>query len=247
MNLNANNNGPNGLPGDEERQMPLSFEDGKEAITVAPGSGKKKLGFGAMLFGGVAVIAVVSLYSMRAIGRAGAADLPPSEAGALVDTFLKEREGRKDEALRADLLDADGYMRMQIARDELHKNPFIIPGEEMVLQVKPSSNATKVDSPAAAPAFEDPRPQRGIGWEASCAAAAGMVQVQSAMVSSNPANSMAFVNGQVLRVGETLTINGSNIMFTIKEVAKDGILLRAWNEELQREALFRVTVGTAGR
>jgi len=247
MNLNANNNGPNGLPGDEERQMPLSFEDGKEAITVAPGSGKKKLGFGAMLFGGVAVIAVVSLFSMRAIGRAGAADLPPSEAGALVDTFLKEREGRKDEALRADLLDADGYMRMQIARDELHKNPFIIPGEEMVLQVKPSVNATKVDSPSAAPAAEDPRPQRGIGWEASCAAAAGMVQVQSAMVSSNPSNSMAFVNGQVLRVGETLTINGSNIMFTIKEVAKDGILLRAWNEELQREALFRVTVGTAGR
>jgi len=247
MNLNANNNGPNGLPGDEERQMPLSFEDGKEAITVAPGSGKKKLGFGAMLFGGVALIAVVSLFSMRAIGRAGAADLPPSEAGALVDTFLKEREGRKDEALRADLLDADGYMRMQIARDELHKNPFIIPGEEMVLQVKPSVNATKVDSPSAAPAAEDPRPQRGIGWEASCAAAAGMVQVQSAMVSSNPSNSMAFVNGQVLRVGETLTINGSNIMFTIKEVAKDGILLRAWNEELQREALFRVTVGTAGR
>ena len=247
MNLNANNNGPNGLPGDEERQMPLSFEDGKEAITVAPGSGKKKLGFGAMLFGGVAVIAVVSLFSMRAIGRAGAADLPPSEAGALVDTFLKEREGRKDEALRADLLDADGYMRMQIARDELHKNPFIIPGEEMVLQVKPSVNATKVDSPSAAPAAEDPRPQRGIGWEASCAAAAGMVQVQSAMVSSNPSNSMAFVNGQVLRVGETLTINGSNIMFTIKEVAKDGILLRAWNEELQREALFRVTVGGSGR
>jgi len=247
MNLNANNNGPNGLPGDEERQMPLSFEDGKEAITVAPGSGKKKLGFGAMLFGGVALIAVVSLFSMRAIGRAGAADLPPSEAGALVDTFLKEREGRKEEALRADLLDADGYMRMQIARDELHKNPFIIPGEEMVLQVKPSVNATKVDSPSAAPAAEDPRPQRGIGWEASCAAAAGMVQVQSAMVSSNPSNSMAFVNGQVLRVGETLTINGSNIMFTIKEVAKDGILLRAWNEELQREALFRVTVGTAGR
>jgi len=247
MNLNANNNGPNGLPGDEERQMPLSFEDGKEAITVAPGSGKKKLGFGAMLFGGVALIAVVSLFSMRAIGRAGAADLPPSEAGALVDTFLKEREGRKDEALRADLLDADGYMRMQIARDELHKNPFIIPGEEMVLQVKPSVNATKVDSPSAAPAADDPRPQRGIGWESSCAAAAGMVQVQSAMVSSNPSNSMAFVNGQVLRVGETLTINGSNIMFTIKEVAKDGILLRAWNEELQREALFRVTVGTAGR
>jgi len=246
MNLNTSHNAPNGVPDDEERQMPLSFEDGKESITVAAGSGRRKLGFGAMLFGGVAAIAVVSLFSMRAIGRAGAADIPPSEAGALVDTFLKEREGRKDEALRADLLDADGYMKLQIARDELHKNPFIIPGEEMVLQVKPSGTATKVESPTATPDAEDPRPQRGIGWEASCAAAAGMVQVQSAMVSSNPANSMAFVNGQVLRVGETLTINGSNIVFTIKEVAKDGIMLRAWNEEIQREALFRVTVGGSG-
>jgi hypothetical protein len=44
-------------------------------------------------------------------------------------------------------------------------------------------------------------------------------------------------------VGETLAISGSNIVFTIKEVAKDGIVLRAWNEELQREALFRVTMG----
>jgi hypothetical protein len=35
-------------------------------------------------------------------------------------------------------------------------------------------------------------------------------------------------------------------VFTIKEVTKDGIVLRAWNEELQREALFRVTMGGVG-
>ena len=67
--------------------------------------------------------------------------------------------------------------------------------------------------------------------------------MQSSMVSSNPANSMAHVNGQVLRVGETLSINGSTVVFTISEITKDGIVLRAWNEDLQREAIFRVIVG----
>ena len=242
MNLNPSSDGHNGLPGDDEpRTMPLSFEDGKEAITVAAGSGRKRFGFGAVLFTGVAAIALVSLFSMRAIGRAGAAEIPQSEAGALVDSFLKEREGKAEGELKTDLLDADGYMRLRIGREELQKNPFIIAGEEMVLQ-STATNAVKVETNA--PQFEDPRPSRGLTWDSACASAAAAVHVQSAMVSSNPMNSMAHVNGQVLRVGETLAISGSNIVFTIKEVAKDGIVLRAWNEELQREALFRVTMGS---
>ena len=113
----------------------------------------------------------------------------------------------------------------------------------------PPSTTVPIERRLCAPApvaSEDPRPARGLGWDSMCAAAASAVHVQSAMVSSNPANSMAHVNGQVLRVGETLAINGSSVVFTIKEVTKDGIVLRAWSDELQREALFRVTVGGAG-
>jgi len=101
----------------------------------------------------------------------------------------------------------------------------------------------KIDMPTSSP--EDGNRSRNLGWDAMCATAAAQAHVQSAMVSSNPANSMAHVNGQVLRVGETLTVNGSNIVFTIKEITKDGIVLRAWNEDLQREATFRVAVGGA--
>ena len=102
----------------------------------------------------------------------------------------------------------------------------------------------KVETPASAsaPAVDTISP-RNSTWDALCAAAAQAVRVQSAMVSSNPANSMAHVNGQVLRVGETVAVNGSTVVFTITEITKDGILLRAWNEDLQREAVFRVAVG----
>jgi len=179
-----------GSPADEDRQMP----------------GRKRLGFGAMLFGSVAAIAVVSLFSMRAIGRAGAATPAESESEALVDKFLTEREGKSDQALGSALLDVDGSMRTRIPTEDLKK-------------------------------------PRNSTWDALCAAAARAAHVQSAMVSSNPANSMAHVNGQVLRVGETLSINGSTVVFTITEITKDGILLRAWNEDLQREAVFRVAVG----
>ena len=235
-----------GIPGDEDRQMPLSFEDGKEAITVAPGSGRKRLGFGAMLFGSVAAIAVVSLFSMRAIGRAGAATPAESESEALVDKFLTEREGKTEQALGSALLDVDGSMRTRIPTEDLKKNPFILIGEEAGVAA-PRSTAMKVESPSAPGVPAEPTPDmvspRNSTWDALCAAAARAAHVQSAMVSSNPANSMAHVNGQVLRVGETLSINGSTVVFTITEITKDGILLRAWNEDLQREAVFRVAVG----
>ena len=232
-----------GSPADEDRQMPLSFEDGKEAITVAPGSGRKRLGFGAMLFGSVAVIAVVSLFSMRAIGRAGAATPAETESEALVDKFLTEREGKSEQALGSALLDVDGTMRTRIPTEDLKKNPFILMGEDPGSGSGPSK-AMKVDG-TETPSGPEPDmiSPRNSTWDALCAAAARAAHVQSAMVSSNPANSMAHVNGQVLRVGETLSINGSTVVFTISEITKDGILLRAWNEDLQREAVFRVAVG----
>ena len=240
-NLNNNDLGAGAPQGaDEERQMPLSFEDGKEAITVAAGSGRKRFGFGTVLFTSVAAIAVVSLFSMRAIGRAGAATTTESEAESLVDKFLTERSGKNEQALAGSLLDVEGSMKTRIPTEELRKNPFILLGEDIGLQVK-ATPAMKVDTPTST--AEDGHGVRSSSWDALCVASAGSVKVQSAMVSSNPANSMAHVNGQVLRVGETLAINGSNIVFTIKEITKDGILLRAWNEDLQREATFRVPVG----
>lgn len=222
---------------DEPRSIPLSFEDGKEAITVAAGASRRRLGFGAMLFTGVAAIAVVSLFSMRAIGRASATTTPPSEAEALIATWLKDREGKSES--KCDPLQPDTYNKFQIPREQLVKNPFILAGEEMVLR-SASSTATKIESKTNT---NDDRPiVRSASWEQNAAAAAGTIRVQSAMVSSIAANSMAHINGQVLRVGETLSIDGANMMFTVKEVTPDGVVLRTYSDELQREALFKILV-----
>ena len=244
-NLNNTNETLGGVPADDERQMPLSFEDGREAITVAQATGRKRFnyGIGTMLFTGVAAIAVVSLFSMRAIGKVGASPAPESESAALVDKFITEQEGKKELGLGGGLLDVDSTLRMRVATEDLRKNPFILMGEDGGLRVT-KSNAMKVDSAEAPgePVVDTVSP-RNSTWDAMCAAAAHAAHVQSAMVSSNPANSMAHVNGQVLRVGETLNINGSTVVFTITEITKDGIMLRAWNEDLQREAVFRIAVG----
>jgi hypothetical protein len=245
MTNNSNHDLTKAMQADDERQTPLSFEDGKEAITVAPGASRKRFGFGATLFGSVAVIAVVSLFSMRAIGRAGAATPANSESEALVDKFLTEREGKKDQTLASSLLDVDGSLRTRIPTEDLKKNPFILLGEQPGPDMS-RSKAMKVEPHDGAPMPSvDNLSPRNSTWDAICAAAAQAVRVQSAMVSSNPANSMAHVNGQVLRVGETVTVNGSTVVFTITEITKDGILLRAWNEDLQREAVFRVAVGNS--
>lgn len=244
MNNPNSNEHTSAMPGEDERQMPLSFEDGKESITVAAGSSRRRFGFGTVLFTSVAVIAVVSLFSMRAIGRASASPGAGSDAETLVDKFLTEREGKSEGAFGSALLDVDGLTRNRIPAEELKKNPFILVGEEMVLQVNTApGTAMRIDMPTSSQ--DDGNRSRNLGWDSMCAVAAAQAHVQSAMVSSNPANSMAHVNGQVLRVGETLTVNGSNIVFTIKEITKDGIVLRAWNDDLQREATFRIAVGGA--
>lgn len=246
MNPVTNNDkqSPGNAPGgDDQMSIPLSFEDGKEAITVAQGSSRRRLGFGALLFTSVAAIAVISLFSMRAIGRAGAAPTVVSDAESLVEKFLNEREGKQGQSLSGGLLDVDGTLKTRIPTEELKKNPFILIGEEMVLSVRPSHAMKVVAEGEKPPVDESPLGLRGSNWDALCAAAAAAVRVQSAMVSSNPSNSMAHINGQVLRIGETVTVNGSTAVFTIKEITKDGVLLRAWSDDLQREATFRVPVG----
>jgi len=238
-NQNTNINDASSMADDEPRSIPLSFEDGKEAITVAAGTSRRRLGFGAMLFTGVAAIAVVSLFSMRAIGRASASTTPPSEAEALITTWLKDREGKSES--KCDPLQPDTYNKFQIPREQLVKNPFILAGEEMVLRSAPAT-ATKVESKSNSNSNDERTFVRSASWEQTAAAAAGTIRVQSAMVSSIAANSMAHINGQVLRVGETLSIDGANMMFTVKEVTPDGVVLRTYSDELQREALFKILV-----
>jgi hypothetical protein len=229
---------------EEARQMPLSFDDGGESLSLPTATRRRRPGVGAVVFAVVAVGAAASLLSMRAIGRAGAAENASSEAGKLVETFLKERsqaKAGKDDA-KLDLLDTDGVTALQIAKEDLRKDPFVLAGE-IGLMAGGSEAAPTGGVPTVA---SEPAPDRTealkLAWEYSVDEGAAGILVQSCLLSSNPANSMAHVNGQVLRMGDAIAVPNTTVIYEITEIGADGIVLRAENADLSHERLVRVLV-----
>jgi hypothetical protein len=234
-------NGPVGAEEEEARQMPLSFDDGGESLSLPTATRRRRPGFGAVVFGAVAVAAVASLYSMRAIGRAGAAESPASDAGKLVETFLKERSkdtGAKS-AAKLDLLDSDGVAALQIAREDLRKDPFVLAGETGLVAGAPT---TGEEGQATAAPTPDRAAELRAAWEYAVDEGAAGISVQSCLRSSVAANSMAHVNGQVLRTGDAIAVPNTTVIYEIVEIDSDGIVLRAENADLGHERLVRVLV-----
>lgn len=227
--------------GEEERSMPLSFEDGAESLSVAGGGSRRRFGFGTLAFAGAAAIAVASLLSMRAIGRAGASDAPPSDAGLLVESFLKEQAARKGDAAKQDgLLDAEGYAQLQISRDDLQKNPFVLLSEEPKLEgVAPGGAA------AARVVADDPDAARRAEWDAAVDEGFANVKVQSTMLSSRAEACMATVNSQVYRTGDAVVVPKATVRFTVHLIEADGVTLRAFDAALGRERLQKFLVKRA--
>ena len=53
---------------------------------------------------------------------------------------------------------------------------------------------------------------------------------------------MAHVNGQVLRMGDTIAVPNTTVLYEIVEIDSDGIVLRAENADLSHERLVRLLV-----
>ncbi len=229
------------LDEEEPRSVPLSFEDGAEALNVASGGSTKRFGFGAMVFTGAVVLAGASLYSMRAIGRAGAAEPVISEAGKLVEVFLKERDGRAADAKRqGDLLDTESYARFQISTDDLAKNPFVLIGEEpSITGATPGSSIVATSDPERAASMAK---ARADSWIALVDAGAAGLRAQSVLISSKSENSLAHINGQMLRLGDSVALPDTAIIYDITEIAGDGVVFRAYNADLKCERLVKILV-----
>ena len=223
---------------DEARTMPLSFEETGESINVVAGGSQRRFGFGTMVFASVGVVAVVSLFSMRAIGHADAADSTQSEAGKLVMDFLKEARPNPNGATAPiDLLDADVYAELRISREELSKDPFIIIGETVVV----APGAT-VDPSRPAEQLVNTRDAQIEGWNAIVDAGTSELRVQSALVSGRAGTSIANVNGKVLRMGESVISERTGISFEVALIEQNGVTFRATNADLGVERTVMVLV-----
>ena len=229
------------LDEEEPRSVPLSFDDGAEALNVANRGSTRRFGFGTMVFTSAVVLAGVSLYSMRAIGRAGAAEPEISEAGKLVEVFLKERDGRAADGKRhADLLDTDSYARLQISTDDLAKNPFVLIGEQPSIKgATTGSSIVASNDPALAASLAKARADT---WMSLVDAGAAGLHAHSVLISSKPENSMAHINGQMLHQGDSVALPDTAIIYDITKITADGVVFRAYNADLKCERLVKILV-----
>lgn len=240
---NANNNANNDefqSNTDEERSIPLSFEDSSESLSVARSAARRRFGFGSLVFASVAVVAVVSLFSMRTIGQSSAAVVEQSDAGKLVETFLKEQTTtKKTDGLSADLLDADAYAALRIERDELTKDPFVLAGETVVTIDPVTAGET---APMAV--GESPEARRAAqieGWNAIIDAGTSEIRVQSVMFSARGA-SVASVNGKLLKVGDTLTTLKTATEYRVDAIEQGTVRFRARHDGLGVERTVSILV-----
>lgn len=214
-------------------------------FTVSAGSTRRRFGFGALVLMAVVVAAVASLWSMRAIGLAAADTLTQSEAGQLVEAFLKERTpkaaaGEKATAEARESIAVDAPRELRIPRKLLVRNPFEVRLGGLAQADAAQAAAPKASADAAAEAAATEREFRISEWEALVDDGARDFLIQSTLVAANPAASLVNMNGGVYRVGEVVMFPDHPVRYEIVSVALDAITLRAVNEQLNAERLLRL-------
>jgi hypothetical protein len=200
-------------------------------------------GSGPSVFAGISLAAFASIWSMRAISRASADQSEPSEAGRLVESYLSERArpaaNPSTRTVALTPLVADAPAELQVPREMLARNPFILPWKTA------RATAATVDVVSAA----DPAPVaaadaavRIAAWEREVDEGARDFVVESMLVASDPAMSIVSMNGGVFRVGESVVFPGHAIRYEIRSVTARSIELRAFNQELDHERIVDLIV-----
>ena len=217
--------GTSGLPVTDELAPSL------DVSFVAP---RRRLGFGTLVLAATACVSALSLYTMRIVGTAGA-DAGATEAGMLVESFLKERGGRSEPAGgRTDLLDPEASARLQVPADEVARNPFVLAG----IGGDPIGEATDASMPEAEPV--DPLAEAVAVWGMNAEAGIAEIRLDSAMVSSRRGQSIASINGRVMREGEIVAAPGAGMEYLLRAVEIGAVVLEARDEALATRRLFRI-------
>jgi hypothetical protein len=218
-------------------------------LTLGGEGNRRRRRSGVIIFGVVAIGAFASLWSMRAIGRAGAEVSGTSEAGRVVESYLSERAklGAKPSAgsLASAPLPVGNTTELQVARERLHRDPFA-PRSVVSITSTESDDETFIDpNPAeeqAARAARERETQR-TAWQQAVDAGARDFVIGSVLLAADPTQSIVSLNGDVFRVGESVMFADHGIAYEIVAVRTSGVTLRAANRELECERLIEITLG----
>lgn len=226
---------------DEPRSMPLSFEDSGEALTLAPAAARRKLGFGTMMLMGAVAVGAIGLFSMRYFARQGNAAETQSDAGKLVESFLKERGAAGSQAsLPSDLLGMDGYAQLRIERDELSKDPFLLENAAPTVALSSEKSERGVPTSQAELSPTDRKTAQIEAWNAIVDAAVLELRVQSTLAASRAEASVATVNGKVMRIGEAVETPMTHVRFVLIEVEVGSARFRVRDDTLAIERIVAV-------
>ncbi len=210
-------------------------------MTITASAGRRRFKFSTLALVGAAAASFICLWSMRAVGRAGATT-PPTEAGKVVESFLKERGANLGAQGPVDIsLLAAGSL---LPAEMLRKNPFVLVGHETI-GVLPTDSADPSAAPSAATRAEprvDLRVQSLSRWQEEVDRAASTIQVDMTLVSSRAASSLVSVNGHSMRVGDEFGVDASDVVFTVHQVETESATFRAYHGELKHERLVTVPV-----
>jgi len=204
------------------------------------GSVKRRISSGSLLMGGVVVLSIGSLWSMRAIDRAAASGpLKSSEMDVFVDEAL-ERGGRKvdpnTDATRL-LEPTEANADLRVPWKDLVKNPFLIWLDPTV------PGTTDPKDPPTTPG--DDLAARIAAWQKQVDAAAAAIRLQSTIVNtSGPkgATGIANINGHMLRLDDVFGVDGTDTEFKIQSIDRDEMTVVAYNAALKHERIVKVTV-----
>jgi limonene-1,2-epoxide hydrolase len=109
---------------------------------------------------------------------------------------------------------SESYTKRQVPLDSVKQNPFILPGEGEAPTIAPVAG----ESPDEAMARARTLRQKDID------AAVSKLAVKSIIMGSQP---LANISGTIVRVGDELAPEGTDVTFRVGAIAADGITLVA--------------------
>jgi len=214
---NLNNDTPQ-LGADEERSMPLgvgNFDEQDVLDPLAGGETKKRVDTGALLIGGVILVAIGGLFSMRTLARiAMPAPTDPMYEQTVMDFLDAPDVTTQDAGVWTDL--KDDFTKGHVPLEGVHRNPFII-WETSQNTDEPVNLDPKIDQEALTARRREER-SRAINAEAE------RFRLQMVLLGHRP---LANLNDQIVRIGETIQLDENSTVFRIAAIRNDSVKLVA--------------------
>ena len=230
----------------EDRVRPFDSRGGDSASdhAASPSESRsgRRLGSGTVVVLLMVGVALVGLYSMRSLGSAAASGGLSREIETLIAGVLPDGGGSLDIAAAVEtpqvedsavfsMLDTDFRGRLQVAWEDLGRDPFEPWRDPAAAQAAVPKNPIAVDGRVAA----------GEAWGREIDAIVGMLELKS-LIGGGSASGMANVNGRIIRAGDVFSVAEAEADFRVVAIERDGVRLQIVHPRLgiERDAFLQV-------